>query len=49
MAAAEKGEEKNMDGLGEAGEPGRRERGSVALPLVGSRAGVMIGEEKQRR
>ena len=49
MAAAEKGEEKNIEALGWAGEPGWRDSGSEALPLVGRRAGVMIGEEKQRR
>ena len=47
IAAAEKGEAKKAEGLGTAGEPGRRVSGSP--PLTGRRAGVMVGEEKQRR
>jgi hypothetical protein len=47
IAAAEKGEAKKAEALGAAGEPGRRVRGSP--PLTGKRAGVMVGEEKQRR
>ena len=38
---------KKAEGLGTAGEPGRRVSGSP--PLTGRRAGVMVGEEKQRR
>jgi hypothetical protein len=49
IAAAEKGEAKNVDGLGTAGEPGRRESGSPAAPFAGRRLGVTMGEEKQRR
>jgi hypothetical protein len=49
IAAAEKGDAKKVDGLGTAGEPGRRERGSPATPFAGRRLGVMMGEEKQRR
>ena len=49
IAAAEKGDAKKVDGLGTAGEPGRRERGSPATPFAGRRLGVMVGEEKQRR
>jgi hypothetical protein len=47
IAAAEKGEAKKAEGLGTAGEPGMRVSGSP--PLTGRRAGVMVGEEKQRR
>ena len=47
IAAAEKGEAKKAEGLGWAGDPGTRESGS--LPFAGRRAGVMVGEEKQRR
>jgi hypothetical protein len=49
IAAAEKGDAKKVDGLGTAGEPGRRESGSPVTPFAGSRLGVMVGEEKQRR
>jgi hypothetical protein len=47
IAAAEKGEAKKAEALGTAGEPGRRVSGSP--PLTGRSAGVMVGEEKQRR
>ena len=50
IAAAEKGEAKNAEGLGTAGEPGTRVSGSPMLPpFAGRRLGVMVGEEKQRR
>jgi hypothetical protein len=49
IAAAEKGDAKNVEGLGTAGEPGRRESGWPPTPSAGRRLGVIMGEEKQRR
>lgn len=49
IAAAEKGDAKNVDGFGTAGDPGRTESGSPVVPFVERRLGVMVGEEKQRR
>ena len=52
IAAALKGEGKRREGVGWKGSRGELPAGEVRLPgepFPGSRAGVMRGEEKQRR